>query len=598
MTQELYINGRPADIGSADITLEYVSGFFGDFSKISFSRSYTVKLPRTQRNAQILGFTGDPAQEPELARRYFSAGYIRNGVDLLGEAQAYLLGVTPDSYEVALVWNSAPELLAWKNSKLKLRDIQGLTDPAWPGDVAEEGARLPVFYARYVSGLTYSTALTKTAPHPCITLYELLEKILNNAGVPHDIEQTLGQELQNTVLLVAPSHKPDLRQEIASGAAAESMTYGDGRWWFNGWTLGWDSPYETEPTTITSFQKGTADSVRILLNLKITSSSPGLYIELAHGNDAVQLYPRRTDDGGYLIDAVVELKDLGVAEDYDYIGIAIKGLVAGGAYSLSKYDDTLPIFAVMRVHDVLDTEHHGYFPVALNLPDIGQHDFLKAVLALFGVAPVVSGGVLHLEQYARFLGTGGAVDWTAKVDMTEGIERLAYTLDGRAQKNVIRYKEDGSLSFSPDIVMEVEDDTLPDSADLASLPFAASEGGAAVHYEVESEYTDEGYVYKVSDVDIKPRVFGFDHDADGERFLTFPERLYGAGNLAEHYAEYQEIIRRPVVITAHVRLSELDLAALDFKLPVYLGQYGRYYYILKVQTSATDLCKVELIQIP
>lgn len=597
MTQELYINGQPADIGSADITLEYVSGFFGDFSKISFSRSYTVNLPRTQRNAQILGFTGGPAQEPELARRYFSAGYIRNGVDLLGEAQAYLLGVTPDSYEVALVWNSAPELLAWKNSKLKLKDIQGLPDTAWPGSRAQAGTTSPVFYAGYASGLgTYSTERTKTAPHPCVTLYELLVRILDNAGIPHDIEQTLGMELQNTALLVAPSHKPDLRQEIASGAAAETMVYGkdDGRWWFTGWTTGWDSPYDPEFSAHV-LQKGTADTFRVLLNLRISSSSPQLYLEISN---SLRLYPQTTDDGGYLIDAVVDFKDLGVQDEGDYVSVAVKGLVSGGAYSLSKYDDTLPIFAVMRVHDVLDTEHHDYFPVALNLPDIGQHDFLKGILALFGVAPMISGGVLHLEQYARFLGTGGAVDWTAKVDMTEGIERLAYTLDGRAQKNVIRYKEDGLLSFSPDIVMEVEDDTLPDSADLASLPFAASEGGAAVHYEVESEYTDEGYVYKVSDVDIKPRVFGFDHDADGERFLTFPERLYGAGNVAEHYAEYQEIIRRPVVLTAHVRLSELDLAALDFTRPVYLGQYGRYYYILKVQTSATDLCKVELIQIP
>lgn len=597
MTQELYINGQPADIGSADITLEYVSGLFGDFSKISFSRSYTVKLPRTQRNAQILGFTGGPAQEPELARRYFSAGYIRNGVDLLGEAQAYLLGVTPDSYEAALVWNSAPELLAWKNSKLKLKDIQGLPDTAWPGSRAQAGTTSPVFYAGYASGLgTYSTERTKTAPHPCVTLYELLVRILDNAGIPHDIEQTLGMELQNTALLVAPSHKPDLRQEIASGAAAETMVYGkdDGRWWFTGWTTGWDSPYDPEFSAHV-LQKGTADTFRVLLNLRISSSSPQLYLEISN---SLRLYPQTTDDGGYLIDAVVDFKDLGVQDEGDYVSVAVKGLVSGGAYSLSKYDDTLPIFAVMRVHDVLDAGHHGYFPTALNLPDIGQHDFLKGILALFGVAPVISGGVLHLEQYARFLGTGGAVDWTAKVDMTEGIERLAYTLDGRAQKNVIRYKEDGLLSFSPDIVMEVEDDTLPDSADLASLPFAASEGGAAVHYEVESEYTDGSYVYKVSDVDIKPRVFGFDHDADGERFLTFPERLYGAGNVAEHYAEYQEIIRRPVVLTAHVRLSELDLAALDFTRPVYLGQYGRYYYILKVQTSATDLCKVELIQIP
>lgn len=601
MTHELIINGQAADIDGVDITLEYVSSLFGDIGGIKFSRSYTIKLPRTRRNAQILGFPGSPAHDPEIARRYFAASYIRNGVDLLGEARAYLLGVTPEAYEIALIWNAMPALMDWKNAKLKLTDIKGLPDVEWPGTLADKSQDTyftPVFYASYTSGLLSGPEL-KTAPHPCVTLAELLTRILTDAGVPFTIEQSFDTELMNTVLLVAPSHKPSLLQEVESGSQTDTLRWKSSKWWFSGWTNGWDAPYDSADESSSLMKKGSAEAFRILLNLKITNASPDLYLTVSHGANEIRLYPQ-TADGGYYIDEVIEASSLGIEEDFEYFMISVDGLVDNGSYTFAKMDDSLPLFAVMRVHDTLDSDHHNTFPVSDNLPDIGQHDFLKAVLAMFGGIAFVSEGTLHFEKYSHFLGVSGSADWTDKVDMSkgDGLENVAYAKEGLAQTNSIRFTDDVVLSFDPTIDIKVEDATITGSRDLIKLPFAASEGGSAVHYKVTGESTDEGYVYTVEDIDIKPRVFRIAHDSDGIRYLNFPAGMYGDGAKAAYYSDYQEMIRKPVIVTAAIRLNELDLAALDFSRPVYLGQYGRYYYILKVQTSDTDLCKVELIQIP
>jgi hypothetical protein len=80
--------------------------------------------------------------------------------------------------------------------------------------------------------------------------------------------------------------------------------------------------------------------------------------------------------------------------------------------------------------------------------------------------------------------------------------------------------------------------------------------------------------------------------------LEFPDTLYGEGLVNRYYKSLQNTIKCPVKLSVSVRLNEVDLKGLDFSTPVYLRQFGNYYAILKVQTSKTDICKVELLQLP
>ena len=127
MTRELIIDGQHVDLpAQADITLEYVNDFTGDPGKISLSHSYTIKLPKTTRNARILDDPDTPGHASGSVRRYLDARYYRNGIDLIGAAQAYILKATADSYEVALVWNDLEALHALSQGGAALNDLPDL----------------------------------------------------------------------------------------------------------------------------------------------------------------------------------------------------------------------------------------------------------------------------------------------------------------------------------------------------------------------------------------------------------------------------------------------------------------------------------------
>lgn len=604
MTSELIIEGQHADLApGTDITLEYNSGLFGEIGKLSLSHSYTIKLPRTTRNARIFDSPEVPAHDTTGARRYMRAEFRRNGLGLIPEAYLYLLNTAPDSYEVALVWDRLPGLTEWNDAKPKLTALSGLPTPTWKGAaLATKNTTDGVFFARYNSGLWEWVANLPAAPHPSVTLYELVTRIFENAGIPYSISDTLQTELRKHALLVAPSHKPSPEMELESGAQAQrlqwltNMSGGLSYWWFNDWRLGWDSPDTDERT----MQMGATSELRIILNLKITGSTPSLYLTLSAGNNSVNLYPQKTTDGGYLIDTTVDLQDaLGLESESSYYTLAVNGLTNGGSYNFSAYDSSLPLFALIRPHERISVEHQNVFPIADNLPEIGQMEFLKSTLALFGATMLAQDGQIQLVTYEEILKPAGALDWTAKVDMTEdGIQGLSYTLADFAQENWIRYQEDEALPELPDIELLMDDLTAKASRDMLKLPFAASNGDKAVHYRCQDVYEDGVYRTEAEDIDIKPRVFGFDYDSDGKRRLIFPTALSGTGAVRAYMQRYQDIIRKPYVLTTNIRLNDLDLMGLDYTRPVYLGQFGRYYAILKIQTSDTDLCKVELLQLP
>lgn len=601
--RELIIEGQHVDLApDTDITLEYSSNILGDIGKISLSHSYTVKLPKTTRNARILDDPGRPGHDSSQARRFFTAEYYRNGINLIGQGQAYLLSISADSYEVALVWSRVPGLKEWNDAKLKLPDLTGLPTLQWKNAaLATTDTTDDCFYAKYVSGAWNNAP--NVAPHPSVTLYGLMTRIFENAGIPYEIGNNLTDTLRNYALLVAPSHKPSLTMELESGAQASSLkwitTSGGSYWWFRDWQTGWDAPGGGSLETTSTIQKGPSDQLRFYLNLKIAGATPDLYFSLEHGGESYILSPSRTTDGGYLMDTIVDLKsDLRMDEEFDYFSIKIMGLSNGGGYNFSAYDPARPMFALIRPHETIQTDHQNLFPVSDNLPNIGQMEFIKAVLGLFGAIIRTANGTLVLEHYDDILYKTQAVDWTHKVDMQDGIEDFQYSLSNFAQKNTITYEPDVTLPVSPDITLEMEDQTASESRELLKLPFAASIRDQAIHYRCRDVFPEDGdYYIEVEDIDIKPRIFGFTYEGQ-TRGLIFPGSLSGKWAASAYLETYQSLIRKPVRITANIRLHEIDLAQLDLTRPVYLGQYGQYYAILKIQTSATDLCKVELLQLP
>ena len=630
MTRELIIEGQHVDLSAdTDITLEYVNNIIGDMGQINLSHSYTVKLPKTLQNARILDDPGNTSHESSATRRYLSARYYRNGIDLIGPAQAYILKTTPDSYEVALIWNTLEALQSLSQYSGTLNDLPSLPLLAWIGsngmtpDYTASNEINGALFAYYNSGLGNTRYPTvNTATHPSMRAAGLLERILAGADVPYTLSEAAVNDINDLVILAAPKHTPTRMMERTSGSIKKtgvypynmksstqgwlSFEYFDGT---NGtWQEGWDGVYGGLhiSTRAALFNNGGNDSHRIALNLKAPDgfdlSGARIVVRGVDFSDGTGPYAKRAD--------LLSVKF--IKEDNFYYAFSDEPLNVSGwpfyeiwvvrdsamfpagtteyLITFSAYDSSLPMFSVNREHKDLRPDKDNRFPLQGNLPDIKQWDFVKACMAMLGWVAVIQNGTLHLLKYTELFDTSGAYDWSAKVDITDGgTQELNYTLENWAQVNAIAFEEDTPLGYTPTAELRVSDTTLPERRDFYKLPFAASMQSDATHYKVDGA--------KVEDVDIAPRIFRL-VDKDGVRTLEFTEDLYGEGLISAHYARLQEVIRKPVRLTVNIRLHEIDLAQLDLTRAVYLGQYGKYYIILKIQTSDTDLCKVELLQLP
>lgn len=600
MRQELWIDGQRVDL-SADtvITLEWVSGLFEDIGSIQMSRSYTIKLPKTARNLRILDDPGNPAHSSSKTRRYLDAQYLRNGVDILGPAKAYVMSVEPESIEVGLLWRVVDGLLEWSESGAKLSGL-ALPRLAWIGasgtpDYAS--TREDYLFADYdagLAGVTYPEV--PAATHPVAQFSYLFERIFAQAGVPYRIDSRALSE----VYLLASGNLPDLEQELDSGFSASYADPGaDLRLLvFSVTTLGWDNMVENDSRFISG------DSDTHYVRLRMRNRTP----EYSLANNAICVYGYRSEPGGTVSELLARSpfqKDAVGAEtcsadmtlegldEFDYYDFRYEAPPAPGYGGLEPFDGSVCI-RVGRAHDALRPDKSNVFPLAVNLPDMTQTDFVKGAGAMLGLAVMTREGVLVIDSLDNILRDDDAEDWTDKLSE---VTRVSGTLDGIAQRNVIKFQEDAWLPSSPDAELLTEDDTLPAQSELFKLPFAATYGNHARHYVVETEEEDGQIVHKLDTVDIKPRVMELRRTSDGENFLISPDNLRGQGLAAAYYKRYQDVIRKPVVIEALVRLNELDLAALDFTRSVYLAQTGQYYAIKSVQADDSDLCKVELIQI-
>ena len=617
MIHELLINDERVDLGDRPrITMEYASNLLDEPGKLNLSHSYTIHIPRTIRNARILQAPERPANGQGLVRRYLSARYYRNGIDLLGPARAYVIKSTKAQYDIAIVSESLANLQALIESKDTLNDLP-VPMLQWIGS----SGKGPDYYsadfgfAKYQSGLPADPFLLYyTASHPYARVVPLLRMILQKAGVPFAFDETevIDDDMYDTVILAAPSRKPNKGMETESGIIANNAIALNGLSWLSlaHYTQGWDAPRAWhqlgEEEIIDGFYTALR-KFRIALNLAapIGQDWSNMYLELYSSSSngysfesTQKRWPFVADDAGVFHVSIDE--DLTPESTWNLLTLRFKTL-KDGAYEGTTitaapipYDLQKPMMTVNFIHDHIEIAYDNRFPLQGNLPDISQWDFIRSVCAIFGLRLTVKDGALRFSDVQTWYDRSKAADWSGRlVDGTGETSDVSYSISSWARSNYIRYKEDGKrqtvLPFNPDAALKVDDQTLKDSRDYYKLPFAASTRDVAIHYKIEGD--------EAKNIDIAPRIFrlGYVNDV---LTLTSPEEMYGQPLIERYYPTIQKAVENPVIVSTEVRLSEIDIKTLDLTVPVYLSQYGRYYAVLKVQTSDSDICKVELLQLP
>jgi hypothetical protein len=602
MTEELIIDGQHVDLkGSRGITLNLRSGLFSDLSKLQTSYSYTITLPSTVNNRRIFDDPGNPSHVSTKTRRMLTARYYVNGIDLLGSSQACVMRVNEEGIEIVLLPSYGEAMRQWIEQNGTLQDLK-LPTLTWArdrdADFATSSTSKQEFFPHYLSGLPLSPRyIVGAVSHPVVSFHRLLIAMQDGHQFLDYLSPAVAHDLMNYVIL-ADTRKPSLPMEIASGSSADMLTAYDGvdlRWVSHGWDAMVKEQYGGD--SIVTPEEG---KFKVFINLLapedfVVGDTP---LRVRVGSKEREFFFHRDANGREFCSANEEI----TCAAGEFVTFRFDASFATKAVSYTAYDQAFPAFAIYKTHEHINLAEQNEFPLAVNLANIKQVDFLKNVCAMLGiVAYMTRGGRLALSTYEELLDKSTAQDWTDKI---QNIEELTPSMEGFARQNVIQFKEYESdfdlLRY--DNVLQVEDATLEASTTLVSLPFSASiqHGQAeALHYAYTKTFNQDTMEdeYTLEDKAITPRVFGWYEESDGSRYLNFVDYLSGEVLKPSRFTKYQQAILHPVKIQASVRLSELDIATLEIQRPVYIRQTGQYYSIISLKYTQESLAEVELIQI-
>lgn len=259
------------------------------------------------------------------------------------------------------------------------------------------------------------------------------------------------------------------------------------------------------------------------------------------------------------------------------------------------------------------------------LPSISQKDFLKAISALFCciIQTDNKNKKVSLVPFSKIKDNlDVSEDWSEKItgESPEG----SLTIGSYGQKNYAKWKKDDGVNPETygrgDIL--IADENLDAEKDLFELPFSASLdvtilGGLRA-----------ASILKIKDMTIpkpemsirtQPRLvvrnptelnIGYT-DGTVTTAVTgaVPLCFFESGSalklglmlnslMARAYKDLTVVLNDQRRITLRVRLSETDIAELDFFKPVYIARFGAHFYISKITDyTGNKPCRVDLIKL-
>ena len=206
--EALYIDGQLVNIGTSDITLEWKSVMLSNISKLKVNHSYTIKLPMTANNRRVFEMAEDAPRDAYVFAngvktpigRRMSARYYCNGVDVLGNANAYLLGTDKSYYRVVLTWGTLSALQTVIEEERTLPEV--FTESGYPTTLYYQQwktSRISASLGENVMCLRYKTGVIGDAFYgylyylPSFKVTWLLDKIFKKYGIKYDLTRPDGK---------------------------------------------------------------------------------------------------------------------------------------------------------------------------------------------------------------------------------------------------------------------------------------------------------------------------------------------------------------------------------------------------------------------
>lgn len=592
MKEELYIKGESVDLGDSEITLNFKSNLLGDISKITASNSYTIKLPRTNKNIRLLDFPDVAGHESYMMRDYFNAEYYRNGVKLF-DAKAVLISCSEDGFDVALTWGMSEKFIQLMNDDKSIQEFADMALPWNSSTTYDNGlinGQLSHGYIRHNAGIDVDSNRDKIFIHPSVNCMRLLEEIASYYGIAME----WGSYKQYIELLYLPlisqkaSSKYNFFEANITGTLDSDIKY-----------VKFTQINRVDGINISNTETY-GDVVRIYetsldweLDILISTNKHNTLnvVELAFYSNAQYIKSLQISSNDIGLCAYKGVIPFDITE---YSNITIRIRINNGALSgiIKSY---IKIFS----EDVQSVSYNQYYPIGINLPDISVVDFIKQICWLFGLFAVKSDtGVSFISVNKIIDNRDKAVDWSKKLVPTGWTAKeTSYTFGDFAQKNYFRYEENENAK-SADGYMVVQNKTLDYEKDLLKLPYTAGGDNGDMRAVPYFKWSDDGTIVELEDCGdrIMQLVISFDSQGKEDARLDFSDLKFKNRVSRFGLSYYQDLIKSPFVIKDTFRLTEIDLKNIDYSIPVYIERYAAFFAIISIKSQG-DYSECELLKL-
>lgn len=621
MTEELYINGEAVDLKpDAATTLNYKSNLLGDISKITSSNSQTIQCPKTTRNRKIFDNPGAPAYVSDKRYNRYSARLVRNGIEIVRVGYAVLLS-SSETYEIALYWGVMANFQAWVDKAAKLNELTGTEALTWGANITatslSQMKSAGYGYAKYDCGVS-NTSLVNI--HPSVTAWWALNRIATQAGFTFEIPDKHKLALRGIAI-------PCLSQNASAAsnqAEATVSTYpflqnSNGFWGYSiAGNNGTDKHGVFDPDDNTKIRKVDGATKVIISIIDKSGSQLGMTL---YSNDSgafpSRVYVRATqynDNSETTTQIAVSIGSSAVSSStgmyayqktyyfadineellwgrYDYLRLFPhngSGRIVGSRLGNTKLTITEDFESII---------YPSTYPIPQNLPEISQIDYIKAICGMLGIFAVPDPANVNNLKFVSLdtlqENKVQACDWSDKLARSNDDEpkTTEYKINDYCRNNYFRYKEDDTVSTNADGNLKIDSEILDAEKTVITLPFAPSDGSTIRHYELNDDGT------AVDAVQVKDRIMRLISDGSGLAMLTF-NGLDFTTLLSKYYSTLSRLLNGVITIAEQVMLDEYDLKSLDYSIPFYLRQYGKFYGIVSIRSTANKACEVKAVQLP
>lgn len=648
MMQQLFIDGQLADISeNTSVSFSIVSNLLTGAASFVGNRTLTIKLPFTVRNMRLIEQAQIVQAGSGFPYLFHGVEYHRDGVPVIQGGLGRLTSVTKDEINIAVTWGVRTAVDALLTGDGTLADIttqaaiefhqspqvtpytDALRDDVFFAaldTIRHEGAN-DHYHTHVVIGsdkYEYTEAFSASSYlHPSVRMSWLLDLMEQQYGAHVNWGDDAWDDI-NTMIVPLVSKIPNgtTYSNGFTASSAEPSQFGGLGGNFIRFTTTHQSaiiaqqtnPPEPSLVCATSFTGliryqfvmyiNEADLVSV--SYPVMRARYGYSLGLRVGNDWhwCQILPEGMT---FLAEKVVSGKLTIYATGYLAVDMAVGDVIAmriapisGGVRDPEIASDLHVQGGPIYVSDIVGKENEvqpgQVYPVEGNLPAIKPIDLIKFLAAVTGVFPVQASTAdeLIMQPVEALFDWDNAVDWSSRVlsesDLPAAQEN-EYAVNGWAQQNWWRWKQDDTVTGDYDGSILVDDDTLEQSRDVMEFPFAATDGNNIPMYTTESGTGNNRTKFNK----VEPRVLMMRRGENDEAVGYFDMDMKRI--LAERYGDLAETLSRPVVITETIRINDVELGSVDESRAIFIAQHGAYFALLELNVKGDGTAEAKLLKL-